>query len=49
LIEQEDLFEKEIAFVRRLLQPSMRAIDVGANYGTYTLAMARAAGPKGRV
>jgi FkbM family methyltransferase len=49
LIEQEDWFEKEIAFVRRLLQPGMRAIDVGANYGTYTLAMARAVGPTGKV
>src|SRR5215471_2817272 len=49
LIEQEDWFEKEIAFVRRLLQPGMRAIDIGANYGTYTLAMARAVGPDGRV
>src|ERR1700751_3958981 len=49
LIEQEDWFEKEIAFVRRLLRPGMRAIDVGANYGTYTLAMAKAVGASGRV
>jgi FkbM family methyltransferase len=49
LIEQEDWFETEIAFVRRLLRPGMRAIDIGANYGTYTLAMARAVGCKGRV
>lgn len=49
LLEQEDWFEKEIAFVRRLLQPGMRAIDIGANYGTYTLAMARAVAPDGRV
>jgi hypothetical protein len=41
LIEQEDWFEKEICFVRRLLQPGMRAADIGANYGTCTLAMAR--------
>jgi FkbM family methyltransferase len=49
LIEQEDWFEKEIAFVRRLLQPGMRTIDIGANFGTYTLAMARAVAPEGRV
>jgi FkbM family methyltransferase len=49
LIEQEDWFEKEIAFVRRLLRPGMRAVDIGANYGTYTLAMAQAVGPAGRV
>jgi len=49
LIEQEDWFEKEIAFVRRLLQPGMRTIDIGANFGTYTLAMAQAVGPQGRV
>jgi FkbM family methyltransferase len=49
LIEQEDWFEKEIAFVRRLLRPGARAVDIGANYGTYTLAMAQAVGPKGRV
>jgi hypothetical protein len=44
LLEQEDWFEKEIAFVRRLLRSGMRAVDIGANYGTYTLAMARAVG-----
>lgn len=49
LLEQEDWFEKEISFARRLLRPDMRAIDIGANYGTYTLAMARAVGPHGRV
>lgn len=49
LIEQEDWFEKEICFVRRVLQPGMRAVDVGANYGTYTLAMAQAVGPQGGV
>ena len=49
LLEQEDWFEDEIGFVRRLLQPGEAAIDVGANYGLYTLAMARAVGPSGRV
>jgi FkbM family methyltransferase len=49
LIEQEDWFEKEIAFVRRLLRPGMQAVDIGANYGTYTLAMAQAVRPNGRI
>jgi FkbM family methyltransferase len=49
LLEQEDWFEKEIAFVRRLLRPGMCAIDIGANYGTYTLAMAQAVGPGGKI
>jgi len=49
LLEQEDWFEKEIRYVRRFLLPGMRVIDVGASYGVYTLAMARAAAPGGSV
>lgn len=49
LLEQEDWFEDEIRFVRRWLRPGMRAIDVGASFGVYTIAMARAVGPGGRV
>ncbi len=49
LLEQEDWFEDEIRFVRRWLRPGMRAVDVGASYGVYTTAMARAVGPEGRV
>lgn len=49
LVEQEDWFESEIAFVRRFLKPGMKAVDVGAAYGVYTLAMAKAVGPTGRV
>jgi FkbM family methyltransferase len=49
LLEQEDWFEKEIAFVRRAIQPGMRAVDVGANFGIYTSALARGVGPNGRV
>ncbi len=49
LLEQEDWFEDEIAFMRRWLRPGMRAIDVGANLGTYTAAMAAAVGREGRV
>lgn len=49
LLEQEDWFEDEIRFVRRWLRPGMRAVDVGASFGMYTLAMARAVGSSGRV
>jgi len=49
LLEQEDWFEDEIRFVRAWLQPGMRAVDVGANYGVYTLAAAMRVGAAGRV
>jgi FkbM family methyltransferase len=49
LLEQEDWFEKEIAFVRRWLKPGMRAIDIGANFGVYALTMARLVGSGGKV
>jgi FkbM family methyltransferase len=49
LLEQDDWFEDEIRFVRRWLRPGMRAVDVGASYGLYTVAMARAVGRGGRV
>jgi FkbM family methyltransferase len=47
LLEQEDWFEKEIGFVRGLLEPGMRALDVGANYGCYSVALGRAVGASG--
>jgi protein O-GlcNAc transferase len=49
LLEQEDWFEDEIRFVRRFLREGMQAVDVGASYGVYTVAMARAVGAQGRV
>jgi FkbM family methyltransferase len=49
LYEQQDWFEDEIGFLRRLLLPGQRAIDVGANYGVYTLSIAQAVGPTGAV
>ena len=49
LCEQQDWFEDEIVFLRRLLQPGERAIDIGANYGVYTLSIAKAVGPTGAV
>jgi FkbM family methyltransferase len=49
LYEQQDWFEDEINFLRGLLRPGQHAIDVGANYGVYTLSMAKAVGPTGSV
>ena len=49
LMEQEDAFEDEIHFLRAVLQPGDRAVDVGATYGVYALAMAKRVGPEGRV
>jgi FkbM family methyltransferase len=49
LLEQEDWFEDEIHFVRRMLQAGMRCLDVGANYGVFSLSCARQVGPEGRV
>lgn len=49
LREQQDFFEDELPFVRRLLQPGQNVIDIGANYGTYTLPMAKKVGASGHV
>jgi protein O-GlcNAc transferase len=49
LQEQQDWFEDEIKFLRRLLEPGQKVIDIGANYGVYTLSMAQTVGPTGRV
>jgi protein O-GlcNAc transferase len=49
LCEQGDWFEDELPFVRRFLQPGDRAVDVGANYGVYTLSMASCVGDGGAV
>ena len=49
LREQRDFFEDELPFVRQLLQPGQNVIDVGANYGVYTLPMAQKVGASGHV
>jgi protein-L-isoaspartate O-methyltransferase len=49
LLELEDWFEAELPFVRSVLGPGMRALDIGANYGVYALAMAQRVGRTGRV
>ncbi len=49
LQEQNDWFESEIDFLRRLARPGMQIIDIGANYGVYTLALAKRIQPHGRI
>lgn len=49
LREQLDFFEDELPFVRRVLQPGQNVIDIGANYGVYTLPMAQSVGASGHV
>jgi FkbM family methyltransferase len=49
LLEQEDWFEEEIHYIREALQEGMNVIDIGANYGLYTLSMSKVIGPSGRV
>jgi FkbM family methyltransferase len=49
LREQLDFFEDELRFVRRVLQPGDKAVDIGANYGVYTLSMAKRVGATGHV
>lgn len=49
LLEQECWFEREMGFVNAWLKPGMRVIDVGANYGVYTVSIASQIGPAGAV
>ncbi len=49
LLEQENWFEDEIVFLCRCLGAGARIVDIGANYGLYSLSLAKAAGPGGRI
>ena len=49
LLEQEDWFEEETGFLRRIVRPGMTAIDIGANYGVYAATLAASVGPQGKV
>lgn len=49
LSEQRDWFEDEIKFLRRLIRPGQKVIDIGANCGVYALTLANLVGPTGRV
>lgn len=44
-----EYFESEVRLFRQLVRPGDVVIDAGANIGAHTLALARAAGPSGRV
>lgn len=48
LAEQQDWFEDEIRFLRTAAQPDTVLIDIGANYGLYSLSIAKLS-PQGRV
>lgn len=49
LLEQENWFEDEIVFLCACLGAGSRIVDIGANYGLYSLSLAEIAGPAGRV
>jgi FkbM family methyltransferase len=49
LLEQEDWFESEIHFIRKFLKKGMNCIDIGSNYGIYTLAIAKCIGDNGHI
>src|SRR5262245_49887087 len=49
LMLEGERFVLERQLVRRLVQPGMHAVDVGANIGYYLLLLARAVGPDGKV
>lgn len=49
LQEQKDWFEDEIRFLRRLIRPGQKVLDIGANCGVYTLTLAKLVGPTGCV
>ena len=49
LRELGDWFEEEIHFVRNFIKPGMLALDIGANYGLYSTAIAKNIGENGKL
>ena len=49
LIEQLDWFEDEIKFLKKFIYKGNNVVDIGANYGVYTLTLAKLIGDKGHV
>ncbi len=49
LHEQNDWFEEEIQFLRSFIRPGMNVVDIGANYGVYTLTIAKLIGESGKI
>ena len=46
VLEQEDWFEDEIGFLRKVCRPGWHALDIGANHGVYSLALASSGATK---
>ncbi|MCX7149140.1 MAG: FkbM family methyltransferase [Rhodocyclales bacterium] len=46
MLEQEDWFEDEIGFLRKICCPGWHALDIGANHGVYSLALASSGAAK---
>ena len=46
---KRDAYEPELRMCAQLVRPGTVAIDIGASYGIYSLFMAQAAGPEGRI
>ena len=49
LREQQGWFEDEVDFLETIIKPGMRVIDIGANYGLYTLIIAKLIGDTGKI
>lgn len=49
LHEQNDWFEDEIKFLRTFIKSGMKVLDIGANYGLYTLSIAKIIGDQGTI
>ena len=49
LEEQLDWFEDEIKFIRAIIHCGNRVIDIGANYGVYTLSIPKLIGSTGKI
>lgn len=49
LLEQEDWFEDDIRFLRHVAKPGMKIIDIGANFGVYSLSLAAIIGKTGQI
>ena len=47
--EQGDWFEQEGPFIRAIVGPGMKVIDIGANFGVYALALGHRVGAAGHV
>lgn len=48
-MEQGDWFEEEIKFLRKYISEGMSVIDIGANFGFYSLTFSKLVGTEGKV